>query len=529
MFNVRPEALSPWLYVEPPTPDEVPGFRMNPDGSVRDTPRAAPPGSFGSNPGASPSPPMATGFHDAIRVAPSNVYPEAYLTGLSDFVLPPRHPLQDALDQITRIYAPFVPRSSGLFEPQRSGTNTVSPNVGLPLLPYAPRSQSPAPVTSAPPNQSDGALMTVGPWGSSPSTTAFGSSKPISRSSVGSSLSSLPIERSTLINPGSHIEGDRLPTANAPVGSPSGNLPRTDFQLAPSAVPDSPRAPDDQSDPVSWLQVNLPSQPDSDPLLGRTSSEAEPMSLPVPVTGAGNPPAVFGAGTGVGTIPANDVQIAQAPHPQQRTTAAPPNPRRQRSQSPASEQELQVKATQRVNTQLARANTWENVIRQPLPEKFEPWMQKPLPDDWEGTLTKIDPNYLKWTKAAADKYGIPPLLLARLLYKESNYDKNARSPRGARGIAQLMPDAVKAVGLDSSTFDYFDAQKSINAGAALLATYHREFKDWRKAVAAYNMGNTALRNWLAGDANATSPGNRQTQYMLQNVFRGDPQAFEKTP
>src|SRR5690349_17045971 len=38
MFNVRPERLIPWLYVEPsPAVDDVPGFRIAPDGSVRDT------------------------------------------------------------------------------------------------------------------------------------------------------------------------------------------------------------------------------------------------------------------------------------------------------------------------------------------------------------------------------------------------------------------------------------------------------------------------------------------------------------
>lgn len=47
MFNVRPERLIPWLYVEPPPADEVPGFRMNADGSVRDTQRSTPFGSFG--------------------------------------------------------------------------------------------------------------------------------------------------------------------------------------------------------------------------------------------------------------------------------------------------------------------------------------------------------------------------------------------------------------------------------------------------------------------------------------------------
>ncbi|GEP56683.1 hypothetical protein [Reyranella soli] len=47
MFNVRPEAMIPWLHVEPPPADELPGFRMNPDGSVRGAQRGGTAGSFG--------------------------------------------------------------------------------------------------------------------------------------------------------------------------------------------------------------------------------------------------------------------------------------------------------------------------------------------------------------------------------------------------------------------------------------------------------------------------------------------------
>lgn len=54
MFNVRPDAMNPWLHVEPQPADEVPGFRMNPDGSVHDTQRRAASGpfGFGTPPGA---------------------------------------------------------------------------------------------------------------------------------------------------------------------------------------------------------------------------------------------------------------------------------------------------------------------------------------------------------------------------------------------------------------------------------------------------------------------------------------------
>lgn len=268
--------------------------------------------------------------------------------------------------------------------------------------------------------------------------------------------------------------------------------------------------------PQPRSQIFPSTQFNGHPLLERSWLGRQPM----PMSATSEPGSL-----GTRPIAANDVQVAQAaPAPQQRRQNPSVNPRPQRS---ASELGLQVQATQRLNTQLARANTWEDVIRQPLPEKIESWMQKPLPDDWEGTLNKMDSQYVKWTRAAAEKYGIPPELLARLFYKESNYDRKSISGAGARGIAQLTPIAIKALGLDPSTFEYSNAEKSIDAGAALLAKYYAEFKDWGKAVAAYNMGNTAVRQWLAGDR-ARGP-DEETQFLLRHVFRGDPHAFGRKP
>ena len=247
------------------------------------------------------------------------------------------------------------------------------------------------------------------------------------------------------------------------------------------------------------------------------------MSLPLPTAGAANPATVFDDGTGVGTLPANDDQIAQAPHPQQRTQNPSATPQQRPEPQPASEQKLQVKATK----QASRLLTWEDVIRQPLPEKIDPKVQQPLPNDWEAALTKIDPNYLKWTKAAAEKYGIPPELLARLLNKESNYDRKKVSPRGARGIAQLMPDAVKDLGFDFKHLRLFQCGKVDKCRRRLSRQYYGHFKDWPKTVAAYNWGIGNLHNWLQGDTRV-GPDD-ETRTMLKHVFRGDPHAFNKKP
>ena len=468
MFNVRPSAFSPWLHVEPPPPDEPPGFHVAPDGSVSETQGTAF-APFGYDPRDGAAPPAGTSFEDAIRLTAGGFFNPADLATL------PRNPVQEALDQIAKIYAGFGTKPSSLLDRQERSTGMVAPGGGRP---FSPHIESPLSQPSEP-----------------------------------------------TVNPVRHIEDGYLPMAEAPFGSPSGGHPQIDPKLAPPPAPESLRAPDDQGSQLPWLQADLPSQLNSEPLLGRRSSDAQPVSLPLPMAGAANPATVFDDGTGAGTLPANDDQIAQAPRPQQRTQNPSANPKQQRPEpQPASEQQLQAKATK----QASRLLTWDEITRKPLPEQLKPEMQKPLPADWEGTLSKINPNYLKWTKAAAEKRGIPPELLARLFYKESNYNGMNASSRGAKGIAQLTPIAVKALGLDSNKFDYLDAEKSIDAGAALLAMYYGEFKDWRKAVAAYNMGNTAVREWFAGN-DATSPGNEQTQFLLQHVFRGDPHAFGKKP
>lgn len=464
MFNVRPDALSPWLYVEQPPESEPPGIRVAPDGSVMDAKKSA----F-SAPGG---PPTGTDFEDAIRRTAGGLY------GPADLAMLPRDPVQQALDEIATIYAGFGTKPSDLLDRQVPSADMATPV--------------------------DGRLPP--------------------QSAIESSHMSPRVEQSTVASPVSHIEVGRPPMIGPSFSSPSANLRQTDPQLAPSPAPERRQAPDDQESSSPWLQANLPSQLGGEPLLGRASSDVEPMSLPVRTTGAGMPSAVIGDGIGVGTTLADDVQIAQAPRPQQRTPVTPPIPRQQKLEPTPSEQQLQVKATQQLNTRLERANTWENLLRSPLPDNMAPTRQQPLPNDWEGALTKMNPTYLKWTKAAADKHGIPPELLARLLYKESTYDRNQVSDAGAKGIAQLMPDAVKDLGFDPKTFDYFNAEKSINAGAAHLAKAYRELKDWPKAVAAYNMGVAGLNGWLDGTSRAKRLDG-QTETMLMHIFRGDPQAF----
>jgi soluble lytic murein transglycosylase-like protein len=129
------------------------------------------------------------------------------------------------------------------------------------------------------------------------------------------------------------------------------------------------------------------------------------------------------------------------------------------------------------------------------------------------------------TKEAAQREGIPPALLARLLYKESYYNAKAGSRKGAKGIAQLTPIAIKELGLDPKTFQYFDPKTSIDTGAAYLARLYRRFGDWPSAVGSYNAGPDWLTRWRNGQDKVNGPSS-ETKTMLQRVFRGDAKIFD---
>lgn len=95
-------------------------------------------------------------------------------------------------------------------------------------------------------------------------------------------------------------------------------------------------------------------------------------------------------------------------------------------------------------------------------------------------------------RAASTRYGIPPSVLANLIAAESAGNPNAVSPKGARGLTQIMPATERSEGLSTATprDQIFSGAKYLSKLLALTGG------DVRRAVAAYNAGPGRLK----GDA-----------------------------
>ena len=104
--------------------------------------------------------------------------------------------------------------------------------------------------------------------------------------------------------------------------------------------------------------------------------------------------------------------------------------------------------------------------------------------NWQSTALHVH-EYSAEIAAAATTYGVDAALIRAVMHAESGFNPDARSPKGAIGLMQLMPDTARGMGIA----DVAAIGANINGGVKYLAALLAQYKgDVTLATAAYNSG-----------------------------------------
>ncbi|HEW92775.1 MAG TPA: lytic transglycosylase domain-containing protein [Thermotogaceae bacterium] len=90
----------------------------------------------------------------------------------------------------------------------------------------------------------------------------------------------------------------------------------------------------------------------------------------------------------------------------------------------------------------------------------------------------------------AKKYGIDPALLKAMIRVESSFFIHAVSKSNARGLMQLKFITAR----ENGALNSFSIIQNVEAGCNYLSKLYKKFKSWDKAIAAYYVGPTTVKN-----------------------------------
>ncbi len=112
-------------------------------------------------------------------------------------------------------------------------------------------------------------------------------------------------------------------------------------------------------------------------------------------------------------------------------------------------------------------------------------------------------KYSEYVETAAAENGIDKYLIYAIIKTESNFNENAESDVGARGLMQIMEDSFEWVKFrmddnrDICYDDMFVPEYNIEYGSYLIKLLYEEYKDVPTALAAYHSGRGNVSEWLA--------------------------------
>ena len=105
-------------------------------------------------------------------------------------------------------------------------------------------------------------------------------------------------------------------------------------------------------------------------------------------------------------------------------------------------------------------------------------------------LTKVYKlEYTEYVKKYANEYNVDEYLIYAIIKAESNFEPNAESHRGAKGLMQL-------IGIELNEDNILEPDININLGTKYISMLIQKYNNINLALAAYNAGSGNVDGWI---------------------------------
>lgn len=116
-------------------------------------------------------------------------------------------------------------------------------------------------------------------------------------------------------------------------------------------------------------------------------------------------------------------------------------------------------------------------------------------------LTKVYKlEYTEYIKKYANEYNVDEYLIYAIIKAESNFNQDAVSHRGAKGLMQLMystaEDISKRIGIELNEDNILEPDINIKLGTKYISMLIQKYNNINLALAAYNAGSGNVDGWI---------------------------------
>lgn len=138
-------------------------------------------------------------------------------------------------------------------------------------------------------------------------------------------------------------------------------------------------------------------------------------------------------------------------------------------------------------------------------------------------------EYSEYVEKYSNEYNVDKYLIYATIKAESNFNKNAESKKGAKGLMQLLEstgqEIANGMNISINNDDLFDANINIMLGTKYISRLMQKYNNLELTLAAYNAGSGNVDNWIKQNivkedgSDAENIPFKETNYYVRKILK----------